>query len=112
MGSSGPSGAGAGSMTGMAMGSGAASSRRSFADLDDEFRQDYQANFASSGLTYEDIQPAYRGGYEMRGDSRFADSDWDTAEPQLRQRWESDHPGLPWERIKAAFRRGWDRATS
>ena len=35
MGSSGPSGAGAGSMTGMAMGSGAASSRRSFADLDD-----------------------------------------------------------------------------
>ena len=112
MGSSGPSGAGAGSMTGMAMGGGAASSRRSFADLDDEFRQDYQANFASSGLTYEDIQPAYRGGYEMRGDSRFADSDWDTAEPQLRQRWESDHPGSAWERVKAAFRRGWDRATS
>lgn len=112
MGSSGASGAGAGSMTGMAMGSGAASSRRSFADLDDEFRQDYQANFASSGLTYEDIQPAYRGGYEMRGDSRFANSDWDTAEPELRQRWESDHPGSAWERIKAAFRRGWDRATS
>jgi len=112
MGSSAASGAGAGSMTGMAMGGGAASSRRSFADLDDEFRQDYQANFASSGLTYEDIQPAYRGGYEMRGDSRFANSDWDTAEPQLRQRWESDHPGSAWERVKAAFRRGWDRATS
>jgi len=113
MGSSGTTGNdSAGSMSGMAMGGGATSSRRSFADLDDEFRQDYQTNFASSGLTYEDIQPAYRGGYEMRGDSRFANSDWDTAEPELRQRWESDHPGSAWERIKAAFRRGWDRATS
>jgi len=112
MGSSGTSGAAAGSMTGMAMGGGATSNRRSFADLDDEFRQDYQANFASSGLSYDDIQPAYRGGYEMRCDSRFANSDWDSAEPELRQRWESDHPGSAWERVKAAFRRGWDRATS
>ena len=35
-----------------------------------------------------------------------------TAEPQLRQHWESEHPGSAWERVKAAFRRGWDRATS
>jgi len=112
MGSSGTSGATGGSMTGMAMGGDATSGRRNFADLDDEFRQDYQTHFASSGVSYEDIQPAYRGGYEMRGDSRFANSDWDSAEPQLRQRWESEHPGSAWERVKAAFRRGWDRATS
>jgi len=112
MGSSGTSGGADGSMTGMAMGGAATSGRRSFDDLDDEFRQHYQSNFASSGVSYEDIQPAYRGGYEMRGDSRFANSDWDSAEPELRQRWESEHPGSAWERIKAAFRRGWDRATS
>ena len=112
MGSSGAGGSAAGSMAGMAMGGAAGSSRRNFADLEDEFRQDYQANFASSGVSYEDVQPAYRGGYELRGDSRFADSDWDTAEPQLRQHWESEHPGSAWERVKAAFRRGWDRATS
>jgi len=112
MGSSGVSGATAGSMAGMAMGGDASSGRRNFADLDDEFRQDYQTNYASSGVSYEDIQPAYRGGYEMRGDSRFANSDWDSAEPELRQRWETDHPGSAWERVKAAFRRGWDRATS
>jgi uncharacterized protein (TIGR02271 family) len=112
MGSSGTSGSSTGSMTGMAMGGGATSGRRSFADLDDEFRQDYQTHFASSGMSYDDIRPAYRGGYEMRGDSRFANSDWDSAEPQLRQRWESENPGSAWERVKAAFRRGWDRATS
>jgi uncharacterized protein (TIGR02271 family) len=93
--------------------SGAASGgRRSFADLEDDFRQDYQTNYANSGASYEEIQPAYRGGYELRGDSRFADSDWNDAEPELRQRWESEHPGSAWERVKAAVRRGWDRATS
>ena len=111
MGSSAASGA-SGSMMRMAMGGAATSNRRDFADLDDEFRQHYQTNFASSGARYEDFQPAYRGGYEMRGDSRFADTDWDTAEPELRRRWESDNPGSAWERVKAAFRRGWDRATS
>jgi uncharacterized protein (TIGR02271 family) len=92
--------------------SGAASSRRNFADVEDEFRQDYQRNFANSGASYDEIQPAYRGGYELRGDSRFADSDWNDVEPELRQRWESEHPGSAWERVKAAVRRGWDRATS
>jgi len=93
--------------------SGAASGgRRSFADVEDDFRQDYQTNYANSGASYEEIQPAYRGGYELHGDSRFADSDWNDAEPELRQRWESEHPGSAWERVKAAVRRGWDRATS
>jgi uncharacterized protein (TIGR02271 family) len=86
--------------------------RRSFNELEDEFRSDYQTHFANTGASYEELQPAYRGGYELRGDSRFADSSWDDVEPDLRQRWESEHPGSAWERVKAAVRRGWDRATS
>ena len=53
----------------------------------------YQQNFASTGATYEEIQPAYRGGDEMRGDSRLANRQWDDVEPQLRQHWETQHPG-------------------
>ena len=81
-------------------------------DFDDEFRRDYQTNYASAGGSYEDYQPAYRGGYESRYDSRFANRSWDEAEPELRQRWESEHPGSAWERMKAAVRRGWDKATT
>ena len=92
--------------------SGMATHRRDFADVDDEFRRDYQTNYASSGGSYEDYQPAYRGGYESRYDSRFANRSWDEAEPELRQRWESEHPGSAWERMKAAVRRGWDKATA
>jgi uncharacterized protein (TIGR02271 family) len=95
-----------------AVGGAATTARRSFADLDDDFRQDYRTNYASSGGTYEDYQPAYRSGYELRSDSRYANRDWDAAEPEIRQRWESEHPGSAWERFKAAIRRGWDRATS
>ena len=92
--------------------SGMATNRRDFAAVDDEFRRDYQTNYASAGGSYEDYQPAYRGGYESRYDSRFANRSWDEAEPELRSRWESEHPGSAWERMKAAVRRGWDKATT
>jgi uncharacterized protein (TIGR02271 family) len=92
--------------------SGVATHRRDFADVDDEFRRDYLTNYSSAGGSYEDYQPAYRGGYESRYDSRFANRSWDEAEPELRQRWESEHPGSAWERVKAAVRRGWDKATA
>jgi uncharacterized protein (TIGR02271 family) len=114
-----PGGGLAGAMSGGAATSGGSVSgastsggRRSFTELEDEFRSDYQTNFAHTGASYEELQPAYRGGYELRGDSRFADSSWDDVEPDLRQRWESEHPGSAWERVKSAVRRGWDRATS
>ena len=95
-----------------AVGGAATTARRSFADLDDEFRRDFQTNYASSGGTYDQYQPAYRSGYETRGDSRYANREWNDVEPEIRQRWESEHPGSAWERFKAAVRRGWDRATS
>jgi uncharacterized protein (TIGR02271 family) len=106
----------AGAVGGSSGGSGTGASmpmggQRRFADVDDEFRRDYETHFASAGGSYEDYQPAYRGGYEMRGDSRFAQREWDDAEPDLRQHWESQHPGSAWERVKSAVRRGWDRAT-
>ena len=95
-----------------AVGGAATTARRSFADLDDEFRRDFQTNYASSGETYDQYQPAYRSGYETRCDSRYANRDWNAVEPEIRQRWESEHPDSAWDRFKAAVRRGWDRATS
>jgi len=110
-GGAGGTSAGGANASGMSAG-GTGSGRRSFDDLDDEFRNDYQTHFASTGATYEELQPAYRGGYELRGDSRYANRQWDDVEPQLRQHWETQHPRSAWERVKAAVRRGWDRATS
>ena len=97
---------------GGSVGGGMRSGRGAFSDYEDEFRQDWQTTYGSAGGRYEDYQPAYRSGYELRGDSQFANSRWEEAEPRIRERWERDNPGSAWERFKAAVRRGWDRATS
>jgi uncharacterized protein (TIGR02271 family) len=109
-----PGGMGSSGSLGGATVTGATASggRRSFSDDEDEFRRDFETQYASSGGRYEDYQPAYRGGYEWRSDSQYSNRDWDDVEPQLRQRWERDYPGSAWERFKAAVRRGWERATS
>ena len=49
---------------------------------------------------------------EIRPSGDYANAHWDEAEPELRSRWESEHPGSAWERMKAAVRRGWDKATT
>ena len=86
--------------------------RRDFADVEDEFRRDYETNLAQRGSSYDEFRPAYRGGYELRGDDRYADREWDEIEPELRDRWQREHPESAWERVKAAVRRGWERATT
>ena len=84
-----------------------ASGRRGFADHDSDFRRDYDSNYAALGGSYDDYEPAYRGGFEMRHDERYRDRDWNAVEPDARRDWERRSPGT-WERVKAAFQRGWE----
>jgi uncharacterized protein (TIGR02271 family) len=78
----------------------------------DDYRRDWQSNYASLGGAYEDYEPAYRYGYALRDDPRYASRDWSAIEPDVRRDWETRYPGSTWERMKAAVRRGWDRVTS
>jgi len=105
-------GSGRGSEGGSSVTGAVSGGRRDFAEVEDEFRSDYRTNLAHGGGSYEDYRPAYRDGYELRGDARYADRDWDDVEPELRDRWQREHPESAWERIKAAVRRGWERATT
>lgn len=85
----------------------------SSADDDTYFRQDWQANYASLGGSYDDYAPAYRYGHEMR--SKYQGRNWDDIESDLRSDWETRHGSggsSTWERMKAAVRSGWDRLTS
>jgi uncharacterized membrane protein len=73
----------------------------------DEFRSDFDRDYAGRGLRYEDYEPAYRWGFENAG--TYGDRDWDTSEADLRRDWERSNPGGEWERFKDAVRRGWER---
>ncbi|GAA5017619.1 hypothetical protein GCM10025794_05470 [Massilia kyonggiensis] len=79
---------------------------------DDYYRNDWNQNYSSLGGGYEDYEPAYRYGTDMRGSAKYRDRSWDEVESDLRSDWESRHPGeSTWEKFKAAVRRGWDKIT-
>jgi uncharacterized membrane protein len=75
----------------------------------DEFRSDFDRDYAGMGYRFEDYEPSYRWGYE---NARKYPGDWTAAEASMRSDWERANPGSDWERFKDAVRRGWDRFTS
>jgi uncharacterized membrane protein len=72
----------------------------------EDFRTDFDRDYAGRGMRYEDYEPAYRWGFE---NAEAYDSDWDASEADLRRDWERGNPGGEWERFKDAVRRGWER---
>ena len=78
----------------------------------DYYRNDFNARFAAEGGRYEDYEPAYRYGHDLRDDPRYAGRHWDELEADARSDWEARNAGGTWERMKAAVRRGWERVSS
>jgi hypothetical protein len=84
-------------------------------DSDDSYyRSHWDSNYSSLGGSYDDYDPAYRYGTQMRSDSRYAGRNWDDVESKLRSDWDSRYGSSgssTWEKMKAAVRRGWDKIT-
>jgi phage tail tape-measure protein len=64
--------------------------------------------YYTTGYTYDDYAPAYNLGYSSRG--RY-NSDFDTAEPQLRNDWNNvrGNSRLSWDQARHASRAAWHR---
>jgi uncharacterized protein (TIGR02271 family) len=79
----------------------------------DSFRDHYTSNFADSGHSYDDLQPAYLYGSEARRAEKYRNREWSDVESDLRSDWDTRHGsgGSTWEKIKAAARHGWDKVT-
>lgn len=77
------------------------------------YQDHYKASSQSSqrGATFDDYEPAYRFGHEMRTGADAGQEDWSSVEPEARTKWEKDRPGS-WERFKDAIRHAWERAKS
>ena len=76
-----------------------------------DYRSHYQANLANTGASYEDYEPAYRYGYGMRTDSRYANRAWNDVEGEAQRDWSSHNPNGNWEKFKLAVKHGWDSMT-
>jgi uncharacterized protein (TIGR02271 family) len=70
------------------------------------YRDHHGSNYAEAG-GFDEYEPAYRYGHEMRGTSDAAD--WSTVESDARTDWEKKRPNT-WERFKGAIRHAFERA--
>jgi uncharacterized protein (TIGR02271 family) len=74
---------------------------------DDEMRQDYERNFASKGMSFEDYKPACAYGRELASKNR--NQQWPAIESQAQRDYEQRRPGT-WNRMRDVVRHGFDRA--
>jgi uncharacterized protein (TIGR02271 family) len=81
---------------------------RGFDAYEADFRSHYTTALAGRGAAYERWAPAYRYGYELARDRRYADRDWTAIEAEARQDWEAHHQGT-WDEFKDAIRYAWDK---
>jgi hypothetical protein len=76
---------------------------------DNYWQNNYSTKPYASGRSYEDLQPAYRYGYESRYLNR--DRDWNSAENDLERGWEKAKGASrsTWHEVKDAVKDSWDR---
>jgi len=80
-------------------------------DYTSDFRRDYDTRYASSGVPYETMAPAYEYGYRSANDSRYRGRSWSDVENDLRTDYERNYPNSAWEKTKDAVRYGWEKVT-
>jgi len=80
-------------------------------DYGEDFRRDYDANYANSGVSYDTMLPAYEYGYRHATDARFKGRDWDDVEEDLSTDYMRNNPNSAWDRVKGAVRFGWEKVT-
>jgi hypothetical protein len=75
------------------------------------WRDHYSTRPYASGRSYDELQPAYRYGWEAR--TRYEDRNWNDVESDLERDWTQRHgtSGLAWNDARHASRDAWDRIT-
>jgi len=80
-------------------------------DYRQDFRRDYETNYARSGVPYTSFEPAYEYGYSTASDPRYRGKSWSDAESELKTDYMRKNPNSTWEQIKGAVRYGWEKVT-
>ena len=57
------------------------------------YRQRWQARYGTSGDRWEDAEPGYRYGYDMRNQPQYRGRAWSDVEPEFQRDWTQRNPG-------------------
>lgn len=75
----------------------------------DDYREDFDRHYATSGAKYEEYLPAYSFGRKVAMDERYQGRDWQTIEPEIEREYLELYPGM-WVPHREAIRYGYDRS--
>jgi len=75
------------------------------------YRQRWQERYGSTGGRWEEAEPGYRYGYEMRDRPDYRGRAWSDVEPEFQRDWSRRNPNTPWERAKESVRETWENTS-
>jgi uncharacterized protein (TIGR02271 family) len=75
------------------------------------YRQSWQQRYGTTGDRWEDAEPWYRYGHEMRSRPEYRGRQWSEVEPEFRRDWTQRNPDKPWDKASRAIRETWEDAT-
>jgi uncharacterized protein (TIGR02271 family) len=81
---------------------------RPLKEYETDFRNFYTKNLATSGVTYDNLAPAFHYGYGLATREPFRSSPWSAVETDSRRIWEEKNPGT-WDKNKAVIKYAWER---
>ncbi len=76
------------------------------------YREHWQTRYGNAASRWEDVEPMYRYGHELRSRPEHRGRHWDELEPEFRRDWERRYPNTPWDRAREAIRDAWEDATT
>jgi uncharacterized protein (TIGR02271 family) len=92
-----------------ATGTASATGTRGFEAYDTDFRTFWtQQHGSTSGTTYDTYAPAYRYGYNLATDNRYAAGGWSGVESHAQTNWEKYNPGT-WAKFKDSVRHAYEK---
>ena len=79
-----------------------------FKRYESDFRNNFNTNYGSRGMNYNDYRPAYQFGYGLGRDRRFNNYDWNRMEPEARSAWEQRYGQGTWNNMREPVRYAWE----
>jgi uncharacterized protein (TIGR02271 family) len=76
------------------------------------YRQRWQQRYGTTGGRWEEYEPGYRYGYELRNRPEYRGRQWAEVAPELERDWSQRNPSSPWSRVRDSVRDTWDNPTS
>jgi hypothetical protein len=86
----------------------AATSAMNWGSVGPHYRARWTERYGTGAAQWETYEPRYRFAWEQSQRSEFRDRSWISAQPELRNHWETLHPDQEWDTVADTVRDAWE----